>query len=358
WWGLRWIWKFPDRRHGHQVEHGTSAPVNASMLTLPAFQYHSPSSIDEAIALLCAHRGQVKVVAGGTDLLPNMKHRLFTPAHVVGLKGIEGLDQVKEERGMVRLGAMCTIAQLARDPIVQRKLPSLAAAASQIAGPQLREMGTLGGNLCLDTRCVYYNQTYFWRKALGFCLKKDGTVCHVVQTGRKCVAAASNDTAPVLITVDATIRVAGPRGVREIPIPDFYLPDGIVNTVLAPEELVIEVLVPDPVGVIAGYQKVRVRASIDYPALTIAVAAKLDSEGRIDWARAVISALGARPHSIRLEAFRGRPLTEEVIADIGLIAQKQCHPLTNINVDAQWRREMIPVFVRRAFAQARAVPPS
>jgi 4-hydroxybenzoyl-CoA reductase subunit beta len=255
---------------------------------------------------------------------------------------------------MVRLGAMCTIAQLARDPIVQKKLPSLAAAASQIAGPQLREMGTLGGNICLDTRCVYYNQTYFWRKALGFCLKKDGTVCHVVQSGRKCVAAASNDTAPVLITLGAGIRIAGPAGIREIPIQEFYLPDGIVNTVLGPEELVIEVLVPDTARVLAGYQKVRVRASIDYPALTIAVAAKLDSENRIEWIRAVVSSLGARPHTIKLEAFRGRPLAKEAILEIGQIARKQCHPLTNINVDAQWRREMIPVFIRRAFEQARA----
>jgi 4-hydroxybenzoyl-CoA reductase subunit beta len=323
------------------------------MLTLPPFQYHSPASVDEAIALLCAHRGQVKVVAGGTDLVPNMKHRLFTPAHVVGLRGVQGLDRVVEERGMVRLGAMCTIAQLARDPIVQKKLPSLAAAASQIAGPQLREMGTLGGNICLDTRCVYYNQTYFWRKALGFCLKKDGTVCHVVQSGRKCVAAASNDTAPVLITLGAGIRIAGPAGIREIPIQEFYLPDGIVNTVLGPEELVIEVLVPDTARVLAGYQKVRVRASIDYPALTIAVAAKLDSENRIEWIRAVVSSLGARPHTIKLEAFRGRPLAKEAILEIGQIARKQCHPLTNINVDAQWRREMIPVFIRRAFEQAR-----
>src|SRR5260370_4853087 len=127
------------------------------MLTLPPFQYHSPSSVDEAIALLCAHRGQVKVVAGGTDLVPNMKHRLFTPAHVVGLKSIQGLDQVVEERGMIRLGAMCTIAQLARDPIVQTKLPSLAAAASQIAGPRLPRMGTLGGSSCLDSQSASYN---------------------------------------------------------------------------------------------------------------------------------------------------------------------------------------------------------
>lgn len=326
------------------------------MLTLPPFEYHAPSSIEEAVALLSRYRGKVKVIAGGTDLVPNMKHRLFTPAHVVGLKGIPRLDQIAEDGPVIRLGAMCTIAQLARDPLVQRKLPSLAAAASQIAGPQLREAGTLGGNLCLDTRCVYYNQTYFWRKALGFCLKKDGTVCHVVQGGQRCVAAASNDTVPVLMTLDASVRIAGPGGVREIPLSQLYVPDGIVNTVLAPDELVVEVSVPNPQGrVLAGYQKIRVRASIDYPALTIAVAAKLGPANALEWIRTVISALGARPHAVGgLERFRGRLLDDALVAEVAQIAFKQCHPLTNINVDPGWRREMIPVFVRRAFAQARS----
>ncbi len=324
------------------------------MLTLPPFEYHSPATIDEAVSLLSKHRGDVKVIAGGTDLVPNMKHRLFTPGHLVGLKGIPGLDQVIEDGPVIRLGAMCSIAQLARDPVVQEHLPSLAAAASQIAGPQLREMGTLGGNLCLDTRCVYYNQTYFWRKALGFCLKKDGTVCHVVQGGQRCVAAASNDTAPVLMTLDAVVRVAGPSGMRDVPIAELYVPDGIVNTILGLDELVVEVRVPMPDGrVIAGYQKLRVRASIDYPALTIAVAAKLDAADRVEWIRAVVSALGARPHLVGgLERFRERPFNSALAKEVALVAYRQCHPLTNINVDTGWRREMITVFVRRAFARA------
>jgi 4-hydroxybenzoyl-CoA reductase subunit beta len=323
------------------------------MLTLPPFEYHSPSTIQEAISLLSKHRGDVKVIAGGTDLLPNMKHRLFTPRHVVGLKGIPDLDRVIEDGAVVRLGAMCSIAQLARHSVVQERLPSLAAAASQIAGPQLREMGTLGGNLCLDTRCVYYNQTYFWRKALGFCLKKDGTVCHVVQGGQRCVAAASNDTAPVLMTLDAVIRVAGPSGVRDVPVAELYVPDGIVNTILGPEELVIEVQVPIFERLITGYQKLRVRASIDYPALTIAVAIKLDAGDLVEWIRTVVSALGARPHLVGgLERFVGRPFDASLAKEVAQIAYRQCHPLTNINVDAGWRREMVPVFVRRAFGQA------
>jgi len=325
------------------------------VLTLPPFEYHAPTSVDEAVALLAQHKGEVKVIAGGTDLLPNMKHRLFTPKHVVGLKAVAGLDSIREEANGLRLGAMTTIASLARSPLIQQRLPSLALAAAQIAGPQLREMGTLGGNLCLDTRCVYYNQTYFWRKALGFCLKKDGTVCHVVKAGKKCVAAASNDTAPVLMTLGATVCLAGPSGVRQLPLAEFYVPDGIVNTVLRPDELVVEVLVPAPSARLRlGYQKVRVRASIDYPALTVALAARVYAEDRLEQLRLVVSALGARPHTVAgLDALRGRKLDAAVIDEVSRVAHKQCHPLTSINVDTEWRREMIPVFIRRAFAQAR-----
>ncbi len=324
------------------------------MLTLPAFEYHAPTSIAEAVALLAKHKGAVKVIAGGTDLLPNMKHRLFTPDHVVGLRGIAELAHIEEEAGELHIGAMVTLAELAAHPTVRARARSLADAAVQVAGPQLREMGTIGGNLCLDTRCVYYNQTYFWRQALGFCLKKDGTVCHVVKAGKKCVAAASNDTAPVLLTLDASVLIAGPEGTREVRVNDFYVPDGITNTLLKPDELVVQLRVrlPEP-SVRLGYEKLRVRASIDYPALTVALAVKLDGEGRVDWMKLVLSALNARPHVVkRLEAFTGRKPDAELISEVGMTAQKQCHPLTNINVDTDWRREIIPAYVRRAFHRA------
>ena len=322
------------------------------MLTLPAFQFHQPSTLDEAVALLAAHPGKVKVIAGGTDLVPNMKHRLFTPEHVVGLQGIKGLKVIFEDGEAMVFGPMATLADIARNPQVQEHFPSLAKGAEHVAGPQLREMGTLGGNICLDTRCVYYNQTHFWRKALGYCLKKDGTVCHVVKGGQKCVAAASNDTAPVLITLGATLRLRGPKGERIVPMSEFYVADGIFNTVLAHDEILTEVRVPLPKGKWHfGYEKLRIRAAIDYPALTVAVAAKLGPERKLEELRVCISALGARPHPVkRLEAFVGRTLDAATIKELGNAAQKQCHPLTNINVDTGWRRELIPVLVRKAFA--------
>ncbi len=324
------------------------------MLTLPPFTYHAPTTVSEAVALLARHGVKAKLIAGGTDLVPNMKHRLFTPDHVVALKDIAELHRIGERDGALAIGAMVSIADVARDERIQTLFPSLSKAASQIAGPQLREMGTLGGNLALDTRCVYYNQTYFWRKALGYCLKKDGTVCHVVKAGRKCVAAASNDTAPVLLSLGATVRLASPRGVRELPLEQFYVADGIRNTVLEPDEILTEARVLLPQGrLVTGYQKLRIRASIDYPALTVAVAAWLNKDGTVQWLRMVLSALGAKPHPVnRLEHLFGKPLDEAAIAELGKIAYKQCHPLTNINVDTGWRREMIPVFVKRAWHQA------
>ena len=327
------------------------------MLTLPPFQFHAPKTVNEAVALLGLHGAKAKLIAGGTDLLPNMKHRLFTPDHVIGLADVAELHRIGERDGALSIGAMVTIADLARDERVRTIFPSLSKAAGQIAGPQLREMGTLGGNLALDTRCVYYNQTHFWRKALGYCLKKDGTVCHVVKGGQKCVAAASNDTAPVLLSLGATVKLHSPRGVRELPLEQFYVADGISNTVLEPDELVTEARVLLPQGrLVTGYQKLRVRASIDYSALSVAVAAWLEKDGTVQWIRMVLSSLGSRPHPVkRIEHLFGKPLDAAAIEELGQIAYKQCHPLTNINVDTGWRRQMIPVFVRRAWAQELAV---
>src|SRR5690606_303743 len=201
------------------------------MLPLPLFQHHAPASLDEAIALMAQLGDKARLVAGGTDLVPNMKHGLVEPEHLVSLSRLTELRGIARRGAFLEIGAMTTIQTVADDPLVRREAPALAEAASLVAGPHHRRMGTLGGNVCLDTRCVYYNQTYFWREALGFCLKKDGTQCHVVASGKNCVAAASNDTAPALMALDGTICLAGPEGSREVAANDFYVADGIANTV-------------------------------------------------------------------------------------------------------------------------------
>lgn len=329
------------------------------MLRLPQFEVKEPASVAEAVALLAAHGERARPMAGGTDLLPNMKHEIVTPEIVIGLWRIEQLRGVRREDGVVRIGATTTLDALSQDPLVRAELPSLAEACAEVAGPQLRRMGTIGGNVCLDTRCVFINQTYFWRHALGFCLKKDGSRCHVVAGGRRCVAAASNDTAPVLMTLGARLVLESPRGRREARIDDFYTTDGVFNQARERDELVTEVVVPVPAPrTVAAYRKLRARAAIDFPELGVAVLARLDPQGRAEHADICVTALGARPARVlKLEPlYKGRPLDEGVIAALAEAAHRRCKPLDNIASDPTYRREMVPVFVRRAFRAALARP--
>ena len=325
------------------------------MLTLPPLQVHQPSSVAEAVKLL-GERPGARVLAGGTDLVPNLKYGMYDGGELVALRGLgRELRYVREEGGELRLGALCTIDQLASDARVRALLPALADAASQIAGPQLRRMGTLGGNLCLDTRCVYINQSHFWRQALGFCLKKDGTACHVVASGKRCVAAASNDTAPVLVALGATVVLVSPRGTRVVPLEEFYLADGIKNTQLAPDELLVEARVPLAAAQLKqAYAKLRMRQAIDFPALNLGVALAVDG-GKLAGVKLCVSALAARPAVIKgLADLTGAEIGDgkALGTELGRRAQKQCKPLTNIGVDPAWRREVLPVLVRRAVVRA------
>ncbi|MBS2021610.1 MAG: FAD binding domain-containing protein [Deltaproteobacteria bacterium] len=327
------------------------------MMTLPALEVLRPASVEEAVKLLASHP-HARPLAGGTDLVPNLKYGMYDAGPVIALRGLSReLRYVREEQGDLRLGALCTLDQLAKDPLVTARLPALADAAAHVAGPQLRRMGTLGGNLCLDTRCVYINQSHFWRNALGFCLKKDGSVCHVVAQGKRCVAAASNDTAPVLLTLDASVRLVSPRGARLLPLADFYVTDGVKNTQLAPDELLTEVRVPQrALGMRQAFLKLRTRAAVDFPALNLAVALRA-REGVLESLSLCVSALAAKPHVVKgLDDLLGQPYgTARALGDeLGKRAHKQCRPLTNINVDPEWRREILPVLVRRAVERALA----
>jgi 4-hydroxybenzoyl-CoA reductase subunit beta len=325
------------------------------MLRLHEYSYHRPRAVEEALALLAQE--DALPISGGTDLMPNMKHGLFTPRMLVSLGGISDLRGIalRGEAGEARLsiGATETLASIAAHPLVTRHFPALASAAGQVAGPQIRNRGTIGGNLCLDTRCTYYNQTRFWRSALGFCLKKDGDVCHVTRVGRRCVAANSADTPPVLTVLGAEVELASPGGTRIVPVRDFFVADGIWNTVRQPGEIVTRVHIPlPPAGARSIYRKVRQRASIDFPLLSLAVGAVLAEDGTVDRMEVVVSALGARPrivHGVE-KAASGRRLEDAADVVAGL-AHTQCHPLENLIVDPEWRRAMVPVYVRRAIRE-------
>lgn len=326
------------------------------MLRLPPFRYHRPRTVDEAVGLLDRWGSRALPVSGGTDLIPNMKHRLFTPDHLIALRQIPGMRGFRRDGSALVIGGAETLAAVARHPEVRRRFPSLAAAAGQVAGPQLRNMGTLGGNICLDTRCTYYNQTEFWRDALGYCLKKDGDVCHVTRVGKKCVAAHSADTPPVLMTLGASVELAGPEGRREVGLNDFFLADGIWNSRRKPGEIVTRVRIPFPSrDSRAAYTKLRQRRSIDFPLLSVAVSADFQRSGRVCQIMGVVTALGARPRLLTgwARIALGRTLSVEVIETLAERAHRQCHPLENAIVDADWRRAMVPVQVRLALAALR-----
>ncbi len=324
------------------------------MLRLHPYEYHRPTSLNDALALLSKFGQDAMPIAGGTDLVPNMKHGLFTPGHLVGLGAIGEMRGISASSDHIRIGACESLASVASNPKIRTTLPSLAQAAALISGPQLRRVGTIGGNICLDTRCTYYNQTRFWREALGYCLKKDGDACHVVKGGTRCVAAHSADTPPVLSVLDAVLEVMGAGGQREISIKQFFTSDGIWNRAIEPGDLIIAIRIPKPThGTYVAFQKLRSRNAIDFPLANLAVRVEHDENGCISNMRIVASAMGAYPREIGklTEAAVGSKLSTHTIDTLAEQVFRQCHPLDNITVDKEWRRAMLPVLLRRALAE-------
>lgn len=332
------------------------------MLRLPKFELRTPTSVQQALALLEEAGPDAMIVAGGTDLVPNMKHELFKPELVVSLAAVSELRGIRrDDDGALVIGAMTSLEDVAASELVRAQAPALAQACSLVAGPQLRTMGTLGGNVMLDTRCQWYNQTYFWRKALGFCMKKDGTVCHVVAGGKNCVAAASNDSAPALMTLGASLEFQSTRGTRTTPIDELWLADGIRNKKVEQGEILTRIRVPATgAGHRGAYGKLRDRGSIDFPLLGVAARLELDEAQRIQRADIVVTALAAQPKRIAklADALHGVAIDsddfERACENAAQLAYKQCRPLRNIPGDHEYRREMVPVYVRRTLAAAAA----
>lgn len=329
------------------------------MLRLPRFRVERPTTAAEAVRLAAEFGpGRAMYLAGGTDLVPNLKHRLFEPEVVVALDRVDELRGIRHDEDATLVGAMTSLTAVAEDAELSQRFPALAQAAGVVSGPQLRNMGTLGGNLMLDTRCRWYNQSHFWRQALGYCLKKDGTVCHVVAGGSKCVAAASNDTAPALMTLDAEAVFLGTEGERTVPVAELWQADGVWNKKVAPTELLTAIRIPRTApGHRGAYGKLRERGSIDFPLFGVAV--RLDLDGDVVAAAAVAAVgLQARPIFVRkadepLLGIRiGTAEFENAARESARRAHKQCIPMPNVPGDADYRREMVPVFTRRTLLAA------
>jgi 4-hydroxybenzoyl-CoA reductase subunit beta len=324
------------------------------MMRLPNFQFRAPASVREAADLLAAS-GDAMLVAGGTDLLPNMKRRQQVPATLVGLRHIAELRTITDGDART-LGAGLTLTDLVRHPLIRRDHTALWQAAAQVATPLLRNMGTLGGNLCLDTRCNYYDQTYEWRKAINFCMKKDGETCWVAPSSPKCVAVSSTDTAPALLALGASVTLVSAAGTRQIALSDLYRNDGIHYLTRRPDEVLTAVHVPHLDGWRSVYWKLRRRGAFDFPVLSVAAAAKIATDGTVEAARIVLGAVSSRPveaPAAAIAALVGHPLTDDLIANVAELAAQPSRPLDNTDFTLVWRKRMTKCFVAYALRELR-----
>jgi 4-hydroxybenzoyl-CoA reductase subunit beta len=324
-------------------------------LSLPQFRLLRPRAIEEAVAYLAKHAGNVRVLAGGTDLIPSMRQKLFEPGCVLDLRGLSELRGIRPQtNGVVEIGALTTLSAIEKSTYLRLHYPVLTEAAATVASPVLRNMGTVGGNICLDTRCLWYNQSLTWRKGCGFCIKKDGNLCHVAPGGTKCWAAFSGDTPPALLCLNAEIEIAGPDGRRRISLRDFYTGDGENYRKLLPTELVTRVFLPAESADYRGiYRKLRVRGSIDYPLAGVAVAMKR-SNGHVADARIAITAVNPAPLLLQHagEMLIGRAVDQALADAVGDLAARTAKPLTTSALTPEYRREMIRVFTKRAVLAA------
>jgi 4-hydroxybenzoyl-CoA reductase subunit beta len=323
------------------------------MMRLPRFRYVAPRSLAEAAAVLADLGPQAAPIAGGTDLLPNMKRRQQTPATVVGLRGIPELSARSGDpaRG-VTLGAMTRLSTLERDGILGAAWPSLRRAASLVATPPLRNMGTLGGNLCLDTRCSYYDQTHEWRQSIGFCMKRDGEVCWVAPGSERCWAVSSSDTAPVLCALGAEVTLVSKAGERRIPVAELFADDGIRHLSRRPDEILSAIHLPAAAqGERASYQKLRRRGSFDFPVLGVAAHVRLSAAGAVESARIFVGGTGSRPQEARAasEFLVGRTLADEdVLREAAGLVAKVAKPMQNTDFILGWRKQVAREYAARA----------
>jgi len=334
------------------------------MLRLPRFHMIEPTTWTAAAALLREHgaaasdvaRGTpnvpVMLVAGGTDLFPNMKRRQFTPQVLVSLGRVQGAREISNGSGL-RIAAGATLTEIAANPTVRANYGALAQAAGVISTPQLRNMGTIGGNLCLDTRCNWYDQSLFWRTAEGYCMKTHpSVVCRVAPSSARCLAVASADTVPALIALGAKVTVENAHGRRELDLAELYREDGIRYLAIGRDDVVVSVTLPDATGWRSTYLKLRDRNSFDFPIAGVAAAVRLEG-GRVSEARVAITALASRPVAVDAKALIGTKLDDDAIAAAADAVHKAARPMDNTSGTISQRKRAARVFTARALRSLR-----
>ncbi len=325
------------------------------MLRLPRFEYLRPRNVREAVSMMADAGPSGMFAAGGTDLWPGMKRRQFEPKTVVALAHLKELRRKRgtPASGLV-LGAGMTLTEVCGDRGIRRAYPGLAAAVESISTPVLRNMGTIGGNLLLDTRCNYYNQTYEWRRGINFCMKKDGKICWVAPSSPRCWAVQSADSVPVLIAMGATATLVSKDGEREVPVAGLYNDDGIQYLKKRPDELLTAIRLPAVNGWKATYQKLRRRGAFDFPVVSVGACLKFEG-ATVSSAKIILGAVGSHPIEAvdAQKAVVGRPLDDATIAAAAEAAFRPAKPLDNTDFHLSWRKEMVREYVKRALNDLR-----
>lgn len=333
------------------------------MLRLPPFQFRVAKTLNEAADILVSegaaeHEDNVRLVAGGTDLWPNMKRRHQKARTVVSLMSVPGLQGV-DVNGDVRIGATTILEDIVRHEAVRERYPAFARAVASISSPPLRHMGTIGGNICVDTRCTYYNQTEDWRRSVSYCMKEDGQICWVATSSPRCLAHSASDSAPMLAALGAGVRLVSTEGDRVIPVENLYRDDGIQYLAKRPEEILAGVLLTkDASRCRSAFWKLRRRGSIDFAVLSSAVALWTDPAGVVEKARIYLGAVGSHPVHAReaCDFLVGKQLTPEVIAEAAKLARKPSYPMDNTDFAPQWRGAMVVKYTEAALREAAGLP--
>ena len=324
------------------------------MENMPAFTLHRPETGAEAVRLKTSD-ARSRYVAGGTDMIVNVRRGIEAPETMIDLTAIVAITEISEISvgdGGLRIGAGVKLSDLAAHADLRRDYPAITQAAASVAGPTHRRYGTIGGNLCLDTRCLFYNQSQWWRESNNFCLKHKGDVCHVAPGGKRCFAAFSGDVAPAMLVYGAEVDLKGPNGARTIPLVDLYRDDGMDHLALEADELLVSIRLPKPVaGTVSGYEKSRIRGSIDFPLAGCAVRVTMD-DGKVADIAIALTAVNPSPHIVTgLDDFVGRPLDDDALDKIREMVRSQAKPMLTTTVRPWYRRRVVGALARRLTAK-------
>ena len=329
------------------------------MLRLPPIELVSPETVQDAAKAIAD--GNARLVAGGTDLWPNMKRRHQKAETVVSLMSIPGLDAIDASGSDIRIGGTATLANIIRNDKIRERFPAFAKAVASISSPPLRNMGTIGGNLCIDTRCTFYNQTEEWRRSIDYCLKEEGTICWVATKSPRCWAHTASDSAPILCALDARVKLVSATGEREIPLAEMYVNDGIDYLSKQPGEILTEVVVPgssDNGHCRSAFWKLRRRGSIDFATMSVAAAVWMDDSDVVTRASMYLGAVGAAPMPVAEVAsvLVGNKISEDAIDEIAHVAHKIARPMDNTDFAPSWRGKMTEQYVIAVLREIAGLP--